>query len=167
MSALISEEMQRSVGAEFDRLVSPPIAASDVRRWAIACYDPDRPPEKFLDGPHQQVPEEFNPFAWSPQPPVYRDPTQKSSDFVEIMLGLTPPITTGSVHGGIRSTYLAPMRIGQTVTCVRTLGGYVEKRSGDRTLLFTTVGERWVDDDAREIKRVELTLIRYATMGAA
>jgi hypothetical protein len=59
------------------------------------------------------------------------------------------------------------MQIGQTVTCVRTLGGYVEKRSGDRTLLFTTVGECWVDDDAREIKRVELTLIRYATAGAA
>ena len=34
-------------------------------------------------------------------------------------------------------------------------------------LLFTTVGECWVDDDAREIKRVELTLIRYATAGAA
>ena len=165
--SLISEQMQRAIGADFDRQVSPPIAASDVRRWAIACYYPTWPPEKYLDGPHQQVPEEFNPFAWSPQPPAYRDPSQKSSDFVEIMLGLEPPKYTGSVHGGIRSTYVSAMRIGQTVTCIRTLKGYVEKQSSDRVMLLTTVGERWLDDDAREIKRVELTLIRFRTAVSA
>lgn len=60
----ISADMAAAVGAEISRRVSHPVTDSDIRRWAIAVYWPERPPARFLSregGP--TVPEDFNPFV--------------------------------------------------------------------------------------------------------
>ncbi|OBY29222.1 hypothetical protein ACT18_24230, partial [Mycolicibacter kumamotonensis] len=47
----VSEQMRQCVGRELDRRVSYPIASSDIRRWAVAVYYPELPPQRFWSGP--------------------------------------------------------------------------------------------------------------------
>ena len=58
--------------------VSPPIAMSDIRKWAIAVHWPETPPPLYWDEEYAKTtryggiiaPLDFNPFAW----PVHRHP---------------------------------------------------------------------------------------------
>ena len=69
---LISDEMQTIVGTPLNPSTSFPIAASDIRKWAMAVYYPAPPPRLFWDEEYAAAtrfggivaPEEFNPFAW-------------------------------------------------------------------------------------------------------
>jgi len=68
----ISADMQKVVGSELSRMVSYPVAESDIRKWALAIYYPEEPPRRFWDeeaaaGSREGgivAPEDFNPFAW-------------------------------------------------------------------------------------------------------
>ena len=48
----ISDEMDAAVGTEMGRSTSFPIAARDIRRWALAVYHPEPPPPLFWDAEH-------------------------------------------------------------------------------------------------------------------
>ena len=73
----ITDEMRAILDKPMSRLTSYPIAASDIRKWAIAVYYPEIPPRLFWDEDYAATsrfggivaPEEFNPFAW-----ITRDP---------------------------------------------------------------------------------------------
>jgi hypothetical protein len=64
--------VQEAVGREISRRVSFPVAASDIRRWAMAVYHPLLPPVRYWDeewiaanlNGRVLAPQEFNPFAW-------------------------------------------------------------------------------------------------------
>lgn len=161
MTFLITEEMRSAVGSELVRQTAPPIAPSDVRRWALACYYPEHPPLRFLDGPEQEVPEEFNPFAWHPAVALARDPSMSVLDRLESGIGLPRVATSHGVHGGIRTRYLARMHVGQVLERVWTLEGYTEKQGRTGRLLFTVIGDRWADVDGSPVRHSELTIVRY------
>src|SRR3954469_16209252 len=64
--------MRSIVGVSAGGMISYPVSASDIRRWAIAVYYPEPPPRHFVDEDYARTtpfggivaPEEFNPFAW-------------------------------------------------------------------------------------------------------
>lgn len=68
----ISGEMLTAIGRTLSRRVSFRVSESDIRRWALAVYYPDAPPERFIESEtaaksrHGGItaPEDFNPFAW-------------------------------------------------------------------------------------------------------
>ena len=45
----ISGEMLTAVGRTLSRRVSFRVSWSDIRRWALAVYHPDAPPERFIE----------------------------------------------------------------------------------------------------------------------
>src|SRR5208282_2128132 len=116
---------------ELDRRVSYPIAASDIRRWAVAVYYPEPPPRRYWAAPSGSgdpsvltAPEDFNPFAWliadpPGPPPVLRDP--------EEVLGVPGPEAKVRLRGGMTVEYGAAMRAGDVITSVRRLAGYDER----------------------------------------
>jgi hypothetical protein len=73
----ITDEMRAILDKPMSRLTSYPIAASDIRKWAIAVYYPEIPPRLFWDEDYAATsrfggivaPEEFNPFAWMTRDP--------------------------------------------------------------------------------------------------
>ena len=68
----ITDEMRSIVGETLSTMTSFPIAASDIRKWAMAIYFPEVPPPLYWDEEYAAstpwggivAPEEFNPFAW-------------------------------------------------------------------------------------------------------
>ena len=69
---MITDEMRAIVGVVMEEETSYPIAASDIRRWALAVYYPELPPPEFWDEEDPVTvalgglvaPDEFNPLAW-------------------------------------------------------------------------------------------------------
>src|SRR5205814_10345598 len=74
----VTQDMLDRRGVPGDRMVSPPVAASDIRKWAIAVYWPETPPPLFWHEEYAKTtpfggiiaPHEFNPFAWPPERPA-------------------------------------------------------------------------------------------------
>ena len=75
---LVTQDMIERKGKFSEPKVAPPIALSDIRKWAIAVYWPDEPPPMYWDEDYAKTtrhgsiiaPLDFNPFAW----PVHREP---------------------------------------------------------------------------------------------
>jgi hypothetical protein len=167
----ISDAMHGAIGSELERRVSFPIAASDIRKWAIAVYYPEEPPRRFWDEeaaaatPHGGVvaPEDFNPFAWMSASPagVPRQDGGHDPNFLEVRLGIPGPGLAYQLNGGMESTYGAPMRPNDVVTSVNRLIGYHEREGRLGRMLFTTMEATWTNQHDEIVKRVQTTLIRY------
>ena len=71
-STLVTDEMREREGVWGPKRAFPPIAASDIRKWAIAVYWPEKPPPIYYDEEYASgtrwggivAPSYFNPFAW-------------------------------------------------------------------------------------------------------
>lgn len=154
----VSEQMRGCVGRELDRRVSYPIAASDIRRWAVAVYYPELPPPKFWAADELVAPEDFNPFAWliadpPGPPPVLRDPEQ--------VLGVAGPEVKVRLRGGMEVEYGVPMRAGDVITSVRRLAGYDERDGRRGPMLFTTIADDWTNQRGEVVKNFQFTFIRF------
>ena len=76
VDTLISPAMEEAKGKWGEPRRSPPIAASDIRKWAIATYWPETPPPIYWDEDYAKTtrwggiiaPQDFNPFAWPVRP---------------------------------------------------------------------------------------------------
>jgi hypothetical protein len=164
---LITDEMRGAVGRELSRQVSFPVAASDIRRWALAVYYPELPPRRFwdeayaLESTHRGIvaPEEFNPFAWMVQEPTVG--TAEPARSVEANLGIDEPATEFMLNGGAEIEYEHLMRPGDVITATNVLAGYEQREGRLGTMLFTRTTNRWVNQDRRTIKTATSTLIRY------
>lgn len=167
MSSLITAEMQEAVGTRMGSQVSYPVSASDIRRWALAIYWPRRPPARFLADEDSGLvaPEDMNPFAWaarSTAAPEQNEPAQgHDPDRTEKTIGITGPGLRRQLNAGVKITYGVPMRVGDTITSVRTLAGYAEREGKLGRMLFTTTSDLWTNQHGEHVKRTELTLIRY------
>ena len=162
----VSEQMRECVGCELDRRTSYPITSSDIRRWAVACYYPEPPPQRFCvvpAGPADRgvpaAPEDFNPFAWliaepAGPPPSLRDP--------EEVLGISGPDAPVRLRGGMSVEYGVPMRAGDVITSVRRLGGYDERNGRRGPMLLTTIVDTWTNQHDELVKSFEFTFIRFA-----
>jgi hypothetical protein len=166
----ISEAMRGAIGALVERRISYPIAASDIRKWAVAVYYPDPPPAMFWDeqvasaSPHGGLvaPEEFNPFAWMTADPPGRPVLNRADpDFIERRIGIDGPGLRFQLNGGIEVEYLDLMRPGDTITSERRLGGYTEREGRLGLMLFTTVEDTWTNQEGDVVKRLRQTGIRY------
>jgi N-terminal half of MaoC dehydratase len=167
----ISEAMQAAVGRELDRRVSFPIAASDIRKWAVAVYYPEEPPRLFWDETFAAgtrhggivAPEDFNPFAWMSAEPrgVPKRRGGADAEITEQRLGVPGPGLRFQLNGGIAAEYGVRMRPGDVITSVNRLAGYHERDGRLGRMLFTAMASTWTNQRDEIVKRVETTLIRY------
>lgn len=166
LATYVSQQMRECVGRELDRRISYPITSSDIRRWAVATYYPELPPQRFWAAPAGSpdfdapaAPEDFNPFAWlvaepAGPPPSLRDP--------EEVLGIPGPDAPVRLRGGMSVEYGVPMRAGDVITSVRRLGGYDERHGRHGLMLLTTVADTWTNQRDELVKSFEFTFIRFA-----
>jgi hypothetical protein len=169
-ASLVSDAMRAAVGRELRRVVSYPIAESDIRRWAIAVYYPEHPPRLFWDPLYAAgtvhggivAPEDFNPFAWmAAEPPGWRPQDLGGHHSVEIGLGIPPPDLPFSLNGGEEAEYGVRMRPGDVITSVTSLAEYYEREGRLGRMLFTVTESIWTNADGEQAKRARHTVIRY------
>ena len=131
----ISGEMLAAVGRTLSRRVSFPVSESDIRRWALAVYYPDAPPERFIEAEtaakprHGGItaPEDFNPFAW------------------------LAALQSAAPSGGKENDPGSENR----------LMSYAERPGRLGLMLFTVTEDTWTNQDGELVKRSRTTLIRY------
>ncbi|MCW2495276.1 MaoC family dehydratase N-terminal domain-containing protein [Jatrophihabitans sp.] len=163
--------MAAAVGGVLAVRVSYPVSASDIRRWAIAVYFPDRPPRQYWDAAYAATlptggivaPEEFNPFAWMaavPEAPAIK-PSSTHPDSVEIRLGVPGPGLTFQLNAGMESEYGVWMRPGDVITSVTSLKHYRETAGRLGLMLITTLEDRWTNQAGELVQLAQSTSIRY------
>ena len=159
---LVTEEMIEAKGVWGDETTSHPVTESDIRKWAIATYWPDKPPPLYWDGEYARgtkwggiiAPRDFNPFAW----PVDRPPGPPSAG---ARPGQTPTKGENILNGGPADTWFAPIRPGDVMTS-RTRLSHWEERTGRLGLtLFTYTEIEWRNQDGELVRRRISTGIRY------
>lgn len=169
----ISVAMQAAVGTEVAQVVSYPVSASDIRRWALAVYWPEPAPALFIDEEHARgtshggivAPEEFNPFAWAAASSTPRNPEAVSEpnnpDKTEIQVGIPGPGLKFQLNGGMQAEYGVRMRPGDVITSTKRLGPYSEREGRLGLMLFSTTEDSWTNQNDQLVKRTVTTLIRY------
>jgi hypothetical protein len=157
----ISEEMTKALGSELSRSVSFPVSASDIRRWALAVYYPDMPPQKYIDG--EVAPEEFNPFAWlaAASEDKAGDLEPNDPDRTEKTVGIQGPGLKFMLNGGMEVEYGVPMKPGDVITSVMRLADYTEREGRLGLMLFTVSENTWTNQNDEVVKTTRSTLIRY------
>jgi hypothetical protein len=169
--SVISAAMREAIGRAIRRQVSFPVSESDIRRWAIAVYYPERAPRHFWDADGSAVtrrggivaPEEFNPFAWMPAEidECAGETSFSDPDHVERAVGAPGPGLQFMLNGGLDVAYGEPMRPGDVITSVLRLVGYYERQGRRGLMLFTTMEDTWTNQRDELVKCYRATLIRY------
>lgn len=169
----VSEAMRNAVGTEIGRSVSYPVGENDIRRWAVATYWPEEPPARYIDAPADGspmiAPEEFNVMstAWRPASSersakaIERPDLTINPDMTENQVGVEGPGLTNMLNGGMTVEYGTPVKAGDVITSVRTLGEYAEREGRLGLMLFSTSVDTWTNQDGELVKRSTMTLIRY------
>lgn len=169
--SVISAAMREAVGREVSRAVSYPVSESDIRRWAIAVYYPQEPPERFWDVAAANTSrwggmvalEDFNPFAWMAAHPRGIKPPQRGNDadHTEQQVGILGPGLNNQLNGGVSAEYGEPIRPGDVITSVNRLVEYFEREGRLGAMLFTVLEDTWTNQRDQLVKRTRMTLIRY------
>ncbi|UGQ11129.1 MaoC family dehydratase N-terminal domain-containing protein [Yinghuangia sp. ASG 101] len=163
---LISAEMAAAVGSVVDWKVSYPVAASDIRRWAIAVHYPDPPPRRFCAETTPggiTAPEEFNPFAWmaaAQREPVVA-PELRDTDRMEKAIGIAGPGLRNQVNGGTEVTYGVPIRPGDVIRSETRLVSYAEKTGRMGPMLVSVTESVWTNQDGERVQVERQTALRY------
>ena len=163
---LISDEMRALEGKVLGSRASYPISASDIRKWAIAVYYPEPPPEVFIGagaaggGAPLRAPEEFSPYAWG-TPGAKPKVPDIGAGFLERGQGITPPDLKFIVNGGSVVEYGVPMLEGDVITTENMLQGYTVKQGKRGPLLLTVMQDRWTNQKGEMVKTTTNTFIRY------
>ncbi|HJM89392.1 MAG TPA: MaoC family dehydratase N-terminal domain-containing protein [Dehalococcoidia bacterium] len=156
---LVTQEMEDAKGKWESETVSPPISESDIRKWAIATYWPEKPPEIYWNDEYAQTtrfggliaPQDFNPFAW----PIER----------QIAPGRATPqgagVGTRGMNGGQTDTYGVPMKPGDVITTRARLKDWNERQTRLGLTLFQEREVEWRNQD-NEVVKTRLSIgIRY------
>jgi hypothetical protein len=169
--SVISRAMHDAVGQELSRRVSYPVSESDIRRWAVAVYYPQEPPERFWDDVAAKAtrwggvvaPEDFNPFAWMAAQPrgAKQSDDATNADHTERQIGIDGPGLSNQLNGGVSAEYGEPMRPGDVITSVNRLVNYFEREGRLGLMLFTVLEDTWTNQRNQLVKRTRMTLIRY------
>jgi len=160
--SMVSPEMVERKGVWGEARTSYPVAASDIRRWAIAVYWPEPPPPIFWDEAYAATtrwggiiaPQDFNPFAW---------PVERAG------MGARPARAGGGGGGGSRrvmnggqtDTYAAPIRPGDVISAHGRLRDWEERTTRLGATLFVFNETEWTNQDDALVKRRVSTTIRY------
>jgi len=161
VDTLITQAMNDSKGKWGEARQSPPIAASDIRKWAIATYWPETPPPVYWDEAYAKTtkwggivaPQDFNPFAW----PVRRPQGQGSP------AGSPGPggVRLTTMNGGQTDTYGAPMGPGDVITARSRLADFNERQGRFGLMLYVYNETEWTNQKNEFVRRRISTSIRY------
>ena len=157
---LVTQDLIERKGKFSEPKVAPPIALSDIRKWAIAVYWPDEPPPMYWDEDYAKTtrhgsiiaPLDFNPFAW----PVHREPVPAASASAD-GAGVGPR----GMNGGQPEEYFEPMRAGDVISTTTGLTEWVERTTRLGPTLFTTTETRWTNQNGELVKVRKSIGIRY------
>ena len=160
VDTLVTPELQEQKGRWGGERVSPPIAASDIRKWAIATYWPETPPRIYWDEAYARTtrwggliaPNDFNPFAW----PVERP---------QIAMGQGAARKDGlrltNMNGGQTDTYGVPMRPGDVITSKTRLSDFNERQGRFGLMLYSFRETEWTNQNGEFVRRRISTSIQY------
>ena len=160
----LSDDIKSFIGKEMSRRTSPPVAASDIRKWAIAVYWPDTPPKVYWDEAYAKktrfggivAPEEFNPFAW----PIDQGQTFMTDEEIKEpaqRLG----IGWNVLNGGGGNEYYERMRPGDVISNVTILDDIYTRPGRLGTMMFFIRKSTWTNQ-RNEVVRISRGIgIRY------
>ncbi len=158
---LVTSGMIESKGVWGETTVSFPVTESDIRRWAIAVYWPEKPPRLFWDKTYAKTtrwggiiaPQDFNPFAWPVDRPGRASPGP--------MPGEVPKKGQNVLNGGQKDTFYAPMRPGDVVKARARLSHWEERQGRHGLTLFEYNEVEWRNQHDQVIKHRMRTTVRY------
>ena len=157
----VTPEMHAARGRWSDARTAPPITGTDIKRWAMATFYPEKPPRIFWDAEYAATtqwggivaPPDFNPFAW---------PLERPKPAAPGLMGARPDgkAMTG-MNGGQTDTYGVRMRPGDVVSERRRLVDWWEREGRLGHTLYVRNEIEWRNQDA-ELVRTRLSIgIRY------
>jgi len=156
---LVTQDMIDRKGVWGNERVSPPISVSDIRKWAIATYWPEKPPAIYWDEEYARstqyggivAPPDFNPFAW----PVERPRRPAGGGGQRGGRGRT------GLNGGQTDTYGVPMRPGDVIRSRTRLKEWNEREGRMGLTLYTYTETEWRNQND-ELVRTRISIgIRY------
>ena len=142
---------------------------SDIRRWAIATYWPDKPPPIYWDVEYAKTtqhagiicPPDFNPFAW----PIERSGPSRAAarSAAPGRGGDSKPRrrATGGMNGGQTDTYGVPMRPGDIIESRTRLIDWKERQGRLGLTLYTYTETEWTNQRGELVRRRISTGIQY------
>ena len=145
----LDEATIAKIGRTLEPVSAPPVDANDIRRWAIATYWPERPPQVFLDA--EVAPRDLDPFAWMLDRPW-------SGDW---LWGMGTEPGTRVLNGGQRNLYFAPVRPGDVISVTRRFVDVVERETKRGPMVFFTSGFRWTNQRDEPVRLGYQTTIYY------
>ena len=168
----VTQDMINRKGVWGGERTSPPISTSDIRKWAIATYWPEKPPPIYWDEEYAKstshggiiAPPDFNPFAWpverggmrsgagSPRP----DPAANLT-----ASGGKPRRSTTGMNGGQTDTYGVPMRPGDIITSRSRLKDWNEREGRHGLTLYTFTETEWRNQNGDLVRTRISTSIRF------
>ena len=154
---LVTPDMQERKGVWGNERISPPIAESDIRKWAIATYWPQKPPAIYWDAEYAVTtrhggiiaPPDFNPFAWPVERPVRSANTGQSGR------GKT------NLNGGQTDTYGVAMRPGDIIKSRTRLKDWNEREGRMGLMLYSFTETEWTNQEGELVRTRVSTGIRY------
>lgn len=159
MPSLVCEAMRRDLGVWGDEVTAPPVTLTDIRRWAMATWYPQRPPKLHWDQAHAAAtrwggviaPPGFNPFAWPVETTAPR----------WIDYGEPGGRTLVGMNGGQVERYGAPIRPGDVIHARSRMTEYSEREGRFGLMLYFYIELEWTNQDADFVRRRLSTIIRY------
>ena len=156
---LVSQDMIDRQGVWGEERTSPPIALSDIRKWAIATYWPETPPKIYFDDEYAATthyggiiaPPDFNPFAWPAERPKSAPGAARGPDGRKL---------TG-MNGGQTDTYGVPMRPSDVVRSRSRLRDWNEREGRLGLTLYVFTETEWHNQDDKLVRRRVSTGVRY------
>lgn len=157
---LVTQEMIEKKGVWEQESTSPPIAESDIRKWCIATYWPEKPPRHYWDAEYAKTtawggivaPPDFNPFAWPIDRPAVPASRQSATAAGAGQRGM---------NGGQVDTFGVPMRPGDVITTRSRTTGWEERQTRLGWTLFTYGETEWRNQNNEVVKTRVRTGIRF------
>jgi|TARA_Y100000310_G_scaffold333644_1_gene411605 hypothetical protein len=159
---LVSQDMIDRKGVWGGEQTSPPISTSDIRKWALATYWPEKPPPIYWDEEYAATtahkgiiaPADFNPFAWPVERPRVQRPAAGGA-------GKGGRRATQGMNGGQTDTYGVVMRPGDVIRSRSRLQDWNERQGRLGLTLYTFTEIEWTNQNDELVRRRISTGIRY------
>jgi hypothetical protein len=171
VDTMITDDMLSIVGEVMSTSTAYPIAASDIRKWAMALYYPEIPPKLFWDDDYAATtrwggiiaPDEFNPFgaAWmSKDPPPGVRPARHGG--FESVFGIDPPEYRAVLQAKVTARYgMVRMRPGDVIQSTSRITSYYERQGRMGLQLYTVVSAENRNQDDEWVKTLDTEFVRY------
>ena len=160
----INKELKAFLGRVMARRESPPVSASDIRKWAIAVYWPETPPKLFWDAEYAKgtrfggivAPEDFNPFAWSVDA---GDMFVTDNDLKEATLLMG--FGGNGLNGGSSDRYYERLRPGDIVHSVTKLADVYLRQGNLGRMVFFHRESTWTNQRGQVVRISRNTSLRF------